>query len=133
MKVLDLTPAKRGIWFDKAHPAATFAPAEGDGFGLVVFDPPHANVGATSNMAKDYGHHTAAEIRDFIAAAAEEGHRRSAPDALMAFKWNDHDRKLAPILALMDRWWEPLFGQRTATRTKHSCSTYWVMLLRRAI
>lgn len=131
LRVLDLTPGNRGIWFDKEHPCVTFAPTDCNGFSLIVLDPPHANVGASSNMTKDYGHHTAAEIREFIVSAAQEAHHRSITDAIMAFKWNDHDRKLTPILALMAPWWEPLFGQRTAIRTKHACSTYWVMLLRR--
>lgn len=131
LRILDLTPGNRGIWFDKNDQRVSFATEDNDGFGLVVFDPPHANYGANSNMALDYGHHTAEEIRQFITNGAMMAHRRSVQDALMAFKWNDHDRKLTPILELMAPWWEPLFGQRTAIRTKHACSTYWVMLVRR--
>lgn len=131
LRVLDLTPGLRAIWFDKSHPVATFAPTDETGFGLVVFDPPHANVGASSVLSQQYGHHTAEEIRAFVVSGAAEAHRRTTPCALMAFKWNDHDQKFARILELMSPWWEPLFGQRTAIRTKHASSTYWAMLLRR--
>jgi hypothetical protein len=132
MKILDLTPGKRGIWFDKENPLVTFAtglPVEGRDFSLVVFDPPHVDVGASSNMSKNYGHHTTAEIKEFVRDAAREAHCKSNPDALMAFKWNNHDVKLEKILALMDGW-QPLFGQRTATRTARGNSTYWVILRR---
>jgi hypothetical protein len=77
------------------------------------------------------GHYTADEIRRFVVSGAAEAHERAASHALMAFKWNDHDQKLMNILTLMKPWWEPLFGQRTAVRTKHASMTYWVMLLRR--
>jgi hypothetical protein len=135
VKILDLTPGKRGIWFDKNHPMVTFAdslPVAGEGYNLIVFDPPHVNVGKGSNMSKDYGHHTSEEIRQFVLDAALEAHRVSVPNALMAFKWNDHDWKLDKVLAFLGPWWEPLFGQKTAIRSKHASSTYWVLLLRRS-
>lgn len=48
----------------------------------------------------------------------------------MALKWNDHDQKLEKILELLSPCWKALFGHKTAMRTKHSSTTYWVMLLR---
>jgi hypothetical protein len=131
VRILDLTPGNRGIWFDKDDPRATFAPTDSDGFNLIVFDPPHVNTSERSNMAKDYGHYTAKEIRDFIVVGAREAYGRGATNSFMAFKWNDHGRKLSSILELMAPWWEPLFGQRTATRTARGNSTYWVLLVRR--
>lgn len=148
MKILDMTAGNRGIWFNKNNPAAVYVDVRpevkpmivadtrelpesvGDGFDLIVFDPPHENFGANSNMSRDYGHHTAADIRDTVSRSAREAHRVSKPDALMAFKWNDHGQSFPKILALMAPWWEPLFGQKTAERTKHSCKTQWVMLRR---
>jgi hypothetical protein len=106
-------------------------PEVGSGYGLIVFDPPHVNFGANAEMSKTYGHHTTDEIRDIVKRSAQEAHRVSRPDALMAFKWNDHDQKLEKVLALMSEWWEPLFGQLVATRTKHACGTHWVMLRRK--
>jgi hypothetical protein len=98
---------------------------------LIVFDPPHVNFGKNAELSKTYGWHTTDEIRDVIAKSAAEAHRVSKPDALMAFKWNDHDQKLEKVMALMAQWWEPLFGHKTSTRTKHSSTTYWVMMRRR--
>lgn len=149
MKILDMSAGNRGVWFDKTYRDATFVdiravvepdivadtralPTEvGDSYDLIVFDPPHVNFGANAELSKTYGHHTTAEIRDIIAGSAAEAHRVSRPDALMAFKWNDHDQKLDRVLALMAEWWEPLFGHKTSVRTKHSSQTYWVMLRRR--
>jgi hypothetical protein len=147
LKILDLTAGSRGIWFEKTYPDAVFVdirpemkpdwvadsgalPFDDSDFDLIVFDPPHVNSGANSNTTKCYGHYTAAQIRDFVLRASREAHRVSRADALMAFKWNDHDQKLGTILDLMKAWWEPLFGAKTSTRTKHSSSTQWIMLRR---
>lgn len=145
MKVLDLSAGNRAIWFNKDHPCATFVdirpevgpdfiadsralPAGvGDGYSLVVFDPPHKNNAATGNMVRNYGHHTHAEIRDVIAETAKEAHRIAADDALMAFKWNDHSIKLASVLGLLGPYWEPLFGHGVTHQQK---GTAWVMLRR---
>lgn len=145
MKVLDLSAGNRAVWFNKAHPCATFVdirpevepdiiadsralPAEiGDGYSLIVFDPPHKNNAATGNMVRNYGHHTHAEIRDVIAETAKEAHRIAADDALMAFKWNDHSIKLSSVLPLLGPYWEPLFGHGV---THQQRGTSWVMLRR---
>ena len=149
MKILDLSAGNRAVWFDKNHRDCTYIdirpevgptivadsrelpPIVGNGYQLVVFDPPHVNGGPNGNISRDYGHHTADEIRDIIKRTAVEAHRVTSPDALMAFKWNDHDQKLTRVLALMFEWWEPLFGHVTSTRAKHVCQTQWVMLRRR--
>ena len=149
MKILDMSAGNRAVWFDKRYPDTTFCdlrpevgptvvcdtralPDEvGIGYDLVVFDPPHVNFGANAEMTKTYGHHTSADIRDIVRGSASEAHRVSKVDALMAFKWNDHDQSFKKILALMDPWWEPLFGHKTSSRTKHASQTQWVMLRRR--
>lgn len=149
MKILDLSAGNRAVWMDKKHRDALyldirpemnpdlvcdtrFLPASvGDGFGLLVFDPPHVNFGKNSNMSKSYGHHTTDEIKDIVRRTAQEAHRVSVPDALMAFKWNDHDLKLNYILSLMFNWWEPLFGHWTRNGPSAKSQTYWVMLRRK--
>ena len=149
MKILDLSAGNRAVWFDKECPLATFIdvresvkptlvadsrnlPASvGFDYDLVVFDPPHVNFGKNAQMSQTYGWHTTAEIRDIIKSTAIEAHRVTRPEALMAFKWNDHDQKLSKILALMNDTWVPLFGHKVSSRTKHSSSTCWVMLLRK--
>ena len=148
MKILDLSAGNRAIWFDKIYRDTVYVdrraevnptivadtralpPEVGDGYDLIVFDPPHINFGANAEMSKNYGHHTTDDIRDIIQGSAKEAHRVSRPDALMAFKWNDHDQSFGKVLGLMSMWWEPLFGHKTSTRTKHSCMTQWVMLRR---
>lgn len=147
MRVLDLTAGNRAIWFDRKDPRATFVdlrpsvspdivadsrelPAEvGEGFNLVVFDPPHKNFGANGNGSKSYGHFTSAQIIDLIRGGAREAWRVSVPGAVMAFKWNDHGRTLATTLPLLAPYWEPLFGHGVSHQQRHS-QTSWVMLAR---
>lgn len=149
MKILDMSAGARAVWFDKNYPGAVYVdirpevgpsivadtralPAEvGTGFDLVVFDPPHKNFAASGNMAKNYGHHTAEEIRSIVRDSAKEAHRVSKPDALMAFKWSEGGRRLTDALAWMGPWWEPLFGHGIAHQQR-AASTSWVMLRRRA-
>lgn len=148
MKILDMSAGNRAVWFDKKYRDAVYVdiraevepdvvcdtrqlPFSDGEFDLIVFDPPHGNLGATSEMAKTYGHHTIAEIRDIIHGSAKEAHRCSKPDALMAFKWNDHDMRHELALEQMKDWWEPLFGAKVAMRTKHASTTQWVMLRRK--
>lgn len=144
---MDLTAGKRATWWVKAYEHAVFVdiresvrpdvvanscclPFRNDTFDLVSFDPPHVNVGANSNMTKDYGHHTIQQIRSFILGAAREANRVAKKDAVMAFKWNDHDQGFKAILSLMAPHWEPLFGAKVSVRTKHYSQTAWVLLHR---
>jgi len=148
MKILDLSAGNRAVWFKKNHPDATYLDSRpevnptivcdttcipesvGDGFDLIVFDPPHMNVGRTSNMARVYGYHTVAEIFRTIEGSAKEAFRISKPGALMALKWNNHDIPLAKVFRFMPQW-EPLFGH--LTKDGPGSQTYWVMLKKREI
>ncbi len=146
MKILDLSAGMRAIWFNKNHPLATYLdkraevkptivcdtraiPDEaGSGYDLLVWDPPHMNCGPNSNMSKRYGYHTTAEILDTIKKTAVEAYRVSTDDAVMAFKWNNHDIKLKRVMDLMPQW-EPLFGH--LTKDGPVSQTYWVMFKKR--
>ncbi len=150
MKILDLSAGGRAIWIQKDLDFVTFLDKReemhpdfvcdtrdipeivGIDYDLVVFDPPHINVGKNSNMAKYYGHSTTKEILDTVAGSSKEAHRVSKPNALMAFKWNDHDIKLDRALDLMKPFWMPLFGHHMRNRGGKAAmsQTYWVMLLR---
>jgi hypothetical protein len=149
MRLVDLSAGTRSIWFNKNHPDAVYIDIRPEvnptlivdsrktglpsaNFGLVVFDPPHANFSKNGNMSKNYGHHTAAQIKEIIKGTAREAHRITYSNALMAFKWNDHDLKLESALKLLEPYWEPLFGQKTSIRTLRASTTYWVMLKRKA-
>lgn len=142
-----MTAGNRGTWFDKqladvvfvdlrehAHPDVVAdsrcLPLPNGMFDLVVFDPPHVNFGARSNMNRDYGHHTTENIRDLLRGAGKEAARVAKRDGLLAFKWNDHDQKLANVLPLLADW-QPMFGQVTAVKTKHACTTTWLLLKRK--
>lgn len=147
MKILDLSAGKRAIWFDKNYPSTVFVdirpevgptfvadsrslpPEVGSNYDLVVFDPPHVNFSAGAEMSQQYGHHTTEEIREIIRQTGREAYRVTRSDALMAFKWNDHDQKLGKVLLLLPNW-EPLFGHKVAIRTKHASATTWVLLRR---
>jgi hypothetical protein len=105
----------------------------GKDFDLLVFDPPHLNAGKNSNTSKTYGHHTTAEILDTIEKTAPEAWRVAKHNALMAFKWNDHDIKLDRVLELMSTHWFPLFGHHMRNRggSAAKSQSFWVMLIRR--
>jgi hypothetical protein len=150
LKIIDLSAGNRAVWFDRNHPDALYIdirpevgpsivadaralPAEvGTGYDLVVFDPPHKNSAASGNMSKrNYGHWTAEQITSILVGTAKEAHRITRPDGLMAFKWNDHTRKLTTVLGLLSPWWEPLFGHGARGQQRHKTMTAWVMLKRR--
>lgn len=148
MKIIDLSAGNRAVWFDRSHRDAVYVdirpevkpdivadaralPAEiGDGYDLVVFDPPHKNT-VGGNCGKNYGEWNAEQITEILIGTAKEAHRIAKPDGLMAFKWNDHTRKLHSILGLISPWWEPLFGHGARHQQRHASMTFWVMLRRR--
>lgn len=147
-KILDMSAGNRAVWKNKTHPLCVYVdkrpevnpdivadtrslpPEVGTGFDLIVFDPPHVNCGPNSYMSTRYGHSTTAEILDTVEKSAREAWRVSKENALMAFKWNDHDIKLDRVLALMPDW-EPLFGHLTKDGPGSASKTYWVQLKRR--
>lgn len=150
MKILDLSAGNRAIWFDKQNPLVTFLDKRaevnpdivcdtnminvdlGRDFDLVVFDPPHENVGANSQMTKYYGHSTRSEIVKTISLSSKEAHRLTKKNALMAFKWNDHAYSLDKAIGLMSEHWVPLFGHHLRNRGGSSAKSqsFWVLLLR---
>lgn len=150
-RILDLSAGNRAVWFNKRYPDAVYVDirpevgpdivadtrdlpdAVGDGFSLVVFDPPHSNYGANGNMAKDYGHFTMAQIRSTILESAREAHRVTRTDALMALKWHTHALKLDTVLEMLLPYWQPLFGHGVSSGQRKRHMTSWVMLRRRTL
>ena len=145
MRIIDVSAGNRAVWFNKAHPMATYIdirpevlpdlvldsrnmPELADNtFDLGVFDPPHVKFGQNAEMSKTYGWHTTEEIRNIIRQTSSELSRILKPDGLLSLKWNDHDQKLDKILALMLDF-EPLFGHKTAMRTAYASATTWVLM-----
>lgn len=144
MKIVDLSAGNRAIWFNKQHPLCLYLDKRlevdpdivcdtneyipGSGYTLIVWDPPHMNCGPNSNMSRVYGYHSTLEILDLIRKTSGKVFEVSADDALMAFKWNNHDISLERVLKLMPKW-EPLFGH--ITKDGPGSQTYWVMLKKR--
>lgn len=146
MKILDATCGKRGIWFDKEFRDAVYIDVRPEvepqiimdctrttfrekEFDLIVFDPPHVNVGANSDMTKSYGHFTSQQIRELIQGADLEFCRILKDEGFLLFKWNDHDQKLQRMLELMPHF-KALFGQKTSERSLHASVTSWVCLIK---
>lgn len=150
MRILDATAGNRAVWFEKEYPDTTYLDLRETGglrneigdcrrtrfengtFDLVIFDPPHMTCGPNSRMASRYGHYLTEEIRTLVRDAFVEFHRILKSDGLVAFKWNSHDTSLDRILNPVVGF-DRLVGVPTAMRTKHSSTTYWVLLRRVAI
>mgnify|MGYP001591996162 CR=1 FL=1 len=153
-RILDLSAGNRAMWYDKNCPLATFVDIRpemkpdivadsrnlqstvGEGYDLVVFDPPHTNFSKNSDMAKTYGYLTGPEIVRLVKETAREAYRVTSYGAFLIFKWNDRDRSLKSVLEMLEPYWMPLFGQISATRRRRSgsdkmSSTYWITLVRR--
>lgn len=95
MKILDMSAGNRAMWFNKNHPDAVYLDCRssveptivtdtrqmsadvGDGYDLIVFDPPHVNFGKNAEMSKTYGHHTTEEIRDEACVRNVVGHAQA--------------------------------------------------------
>lgn len=137
--ILDATSGFRMMWFDKHHPNAIYLDQrpecepdivgdfrdlkqfKDETFRLIVFDPPHMGCGKNSIMKKKFGVLPSSWRTDFY-HAFKEFHRILQPYGTLITKWNDHDQPAERVIAMADGW-RPLFGQKTAERTKHSSKT----------
>jgi tRNA G10 N-methylase Trm11 len=145
VKILDMSAGKRNIWFQRLYPDTVFIdkrpemfpdvvadshhlPFPDGLFDLIVFDPPHMVHGESSMMAKYYGSLSGTEIKDLIHQSSLEAYRVSTPQAMLSFKWNDHDVRLDHTLPLMEGW-EPLFGHNF--KAGRRSETYWVLCRKR--
>lgn len=147
MKILDMTAGNRNIWIDRNCSDAIFVdhrvevapdivadstalPFANETFDLIVFDPPHVNVGVNSALTHLYGHYTSVQIRDFVIDGSREAHRVGTRDSLLIFKWCDHDVRHERILASMAPWWRALFGHVVSIRSspKRISTTQWFTL-----
>lgn len=141
--ILDATAGKRMMWFNKQHANTiyldkkrdvkpsivadhTALPFKDSVFDLVLFDPPHSSVGTTGKgeLFKTFGSMTAGKFVPTIYRASRELFRVLKKGCFLIFKWNTHAYSLKRVLAIFP--YKPLFGQKTAYKTKHSSSTYWL-------
>jgi len=148
LRILDVTAGRRNIWWERSYADAVFVdirrevkpdlvcdlkalPFRGEIFRLVVFDPPHENVGIKSDMFKRYGHSTIDEIKSMLMKGSPEMFRVLEDGGFMLFKWSTHSLKLGICFLLMGKWFKPLFGHKVAIHTKHESNTYWVCMVKR--
>ena len=142
--ILDATAGYRMMWFNKDYAGCIYIdkrkevkptvccswnklPFPNDIFELIIFDPPHTNPGETGKgeLYKNYGALRAGKMVPTLYYATRELLRVLKPNGYLIFKWNTHKKGLNKILQLFPI--QPLFGQKTAYKTKHSSSTYWVL------
>lgn len=148
MEVLDATCGGRQMWFDKTHPGVLYVdrrsastgyipeqpgftiqpdvladftsmPFADGTFHLVVFDPPHAEVAATSITGKKYGS-LFGDWRAVIAEGFAECWRVLAAPGTLIFKWNEAAVSIGEVIELFDEC--PMFGHTTAK----SGATKWM-------
>ena len=142
-RILDMTAGWRGTWFEIGDAVLLDRRAEcepdvvadwkalpfRDGsFDMVVFDPPHHNLG-TGFLAESYGTCTTAQLMFDILHGSREARRVVRPGGWMALKWATRHIGLQRVLSHMPGW-RPRFGQRTTGRGYQKDSTYWCMLER---
>ena len=99
-------------------------------FDMVVFDPPHTNPGETGKgeLFKVFGALRAEKMVPSIYYASRELLRVLRDYGYLILKWNTHSKSLEQILALFPI--KPLFGHKTAYKTKHSAQTYWICFMK---
>lgn len=148
MRVLDCSAGLRGMWLDKHFPSAVYVdirsevspdlvasstclPFHNETFDLILFDPPHHNVGASGEWSLDYGVFTTAEILNLCRRTFPELRRVVKPAGVVLFKWNDHSIGLSRVMPDPETGLVPLVAQRVAYHTKHASVTTWVTLVRK--
>jgi SAM-dependent methyltransferase len=95
-----------------------------DSFHLVVFDPPHLiQNGRAGWLAKKYGK-LGQDWREDLRAGFAECFRVLRPNGALIFKWNEHEVRVAEILALTPE--RPLFGNRCGKAAK----SHWIVFMK---
>lgn len=147
MRILDATCGKRIMWLQKYHPDVVYLdirplvkpqivadvcylPFQDKVFDLVIFDPPHVNMGKNSKMGQRYGAFTMAYIRYAVAAGFVEISRVLKDDGAVLFKWNTHDIKTPQILELIPCQLIPLIAQGTTLPGRNTSETFWFTLIK---
>lgn len=151
--ILDMCCGGRMFWFDRTDPRAVFCdirsespelcdgrihhvkpdiicdfrklPFANDTFKLVVFDPPHFNVGGDSGwQVKKYGRLDKLTWRDDLSKGFEEAFRVLKSGHTLIFKWNETQIRTKEILELTPH--TPVIGHPSGARAK----THWLSFLK---
>lgn len=98
-------------------------PFEDGSFKLVIFDPPHLDVGAGWQVAK-YGKLDPRSWRDDLSAGFSECLRVLCPGGVLVFKWYEYRIPLRDVLACCPA--APVIGNRRPKASK----THWVLFMK---
>lgn len=151
---LDVCCGPRSFYFDKADPRVTFCdlhprhmtlcdgraldvspdvvsdfrdlPFPDESFSLVVFDPPHLDVGAGWQVGK-YGKLDPRGWRRDLSAGFSECLRVLRPGGVLVFKWYEYRIPLRDVLACCPA--TPILGNRRPKASK----THWVLFMREGV
>lgn len=151
--ILDMCCGGRMFWFNRKDPRAIFCdirkaelklcdgrehnitpdiicdfralPFADARFNLVVFDPPHFNVGGDSGwQVQKYGRLDKKTWREDLKKGFEEAFRVLKPGHTLIFKWNETQIKTTEILELTPQ--APVIGHPSGARAK----THWLSFLK---
>ena len=148
---LDVACGPKSFYFDKTDPRVTFCdlhprhkvlcdgraldvspdvvsdfrdlPFSDGSFGLVVFDPPHLEVGAGWQVDK-YGRLDPKGWRDDLSRGFSESLRVLRPGGVLVFKWYEYHIPLRDVLACCPV--APLLGNRRPRASR----THWILFMK---
>lgn len=92
-------------------------------FYLVVFDPPHIEQIADSQITKKYGS-LQGDWREMLRKGFLECFRVLKPNGVLIFKWNEVKFPIKEILKLTEH--KPLFGHKSGKKMQ----THWVCFIK---
>lgn len=151
--ILDMCCGGRMFWFDREDPRAVFCdirsesielcdgrihhvkpdvicdfrslPFADESFSLVVFDPPHFNVGGNNGwQVKKYGRLNKDTWKHDLSKGFSEAFRVLKPGCVLIFKWNETQIKTKQILDLTPEI--PVFGHPSGKRA----NTHWITFIK---
>ena len=150
-KILDVACGSKAFYFDKDNPLVTFCdlyprhmtlcdgrvldvspdivadfrvlPFGDNSFNLVIFDPPHLDVGAGWQVDK-YGKLDSKTWKKDLSAGFDECFRVLCPGGVLVFKWYEYRIPLKDVLACCPI--APLLGNRRPRQSK----THWILFMK---
>jgi len=151
--ILDATAGFRMMWFNKQHPNTLYidkraecnpdiitdfknlAFIKSESKKLIVFDPPHdcCHNNAKGTFTENFGALTPETWFSELKQGFEELWRILAPEGILLFKWNDHDKRLSQLQPCFPT--DPLIMQITKQdysirSRKCKTKTFWICFMK---